>query len=80
MTDNWVLLDLHGKYVRMVYFISGLSIIAGILEISARVSGAPMVTVIRGEKPFLVRYRKCPVYAETFPRVLFDIFPQRQLQ
>ncbi|NLT23358.1 MAG: prenyltransferase [Syntrophorhabdus sp.] len=30
-TDNWVLLDLHGKYVRMVYFISGLSIIAGIV-------------------------------------------------
>lgn len=30
-TDDWVLLDLHGKYVRMVYFICGLSIIAGIL-------------------------------------------------
>lgn len=30
-TDDWVLLDLHGKYVRMVYFICGLSILAGIL-------------------------------------------------
>ncbi len=30
-TDDWVLLDLHGKYVRMVYFICGLSIIAGIV-------------------------------------------------
>ena len=29
-TDDWVLLDLHGKYVRMVYFICGLSILAGI--------------------------------------------------
>ena len=31
-TDDWVLLDLHGKYVRMVYFICGLSIIAGIIS------------------------------------------------
>jgi len=30
-TDDWVLLDLHGKYVRMIYFICGLSIIAGII-------------------------------------------------
>ncbi len=30
-TSDWVLLDLHGKYIRMVYFICGLSIIAGIL-------------------------------------------------
>lgn len=30
-TDDWVLLDLHGKYVRMVYFVCGLSIIAGIV-------------------------------------------------
>jgi 1,4-dihydroxy-2-naphthoate octaprenyltransferase len=30
-TDNWVLLDQYGKYVRMVYFICGLGIIAGIL-------------------------------------------------
>lgn len=30
-TDDWVLLDQYGKYVRMVYFICGLAIIAGIL-------------------------------------------------
>jgi 1,4-dihydroxy-2-naphthoate polyprenyltransferase len=30
-TDDWVLLDQHGKYIRMLYFINGLSIIAGIL-------------------------------------------------
>ncbi|MHB8108824.1 MAG: UbiA family prenyltransferase [Syntrophorhabdaceae bacterium] len=30
-TDDWVLLDLYGKYVRMVYFICGLSIIAGVV-------------------------------------------------
>jgi 1,4-dihydroxy-2-naphthoate octaprenyltransferase len=30
-TDDWVLLDQYGKYVRMVYFICGLGIIAGIL-------------------------------------------------
>jgi len=30
-TDDWVLLDLHGKYVRMVYFICGLAIMAGIV-------------------------------------------------
>jgi 1,4-dihydroxy-2-naphthoate octaprenyltransferase len=29
-TENWVLLDQYGKYVRMIYFISGLAIIAGI--------------------------------------------------
>ena len=29
-TDDWVLLDQHGKYVRMIYFINGLSIIAGL--------------------------------------------------
>ncbi len=30
--DDWVLLDLHGKYVRMAYFICGLAIIAGIIS------------------------------------------------
>ena len=30
-TGNWVLLDQYGKYVRMIYFICGLSIIAGIV-------------------------------------------------
>jgi 1,4-dihydroxy-2-naphthoate octaprenyltransferase len=30
-TDDWVLLDQYGKYVRMVYFICGIAIIAGIL-------------------------------------------------
>lgn len=30
-TENWVLLDDHGSYVRIIYFISGLSIIAGIV-------------------------------------------------
>jgi 1,4-dihydroxy-2-naphthoate octaprenyltransferase len=30
-TTDWVLLDQHGKYVRMIYFICGLAIIAGIL-------------------------------------------------
>lgn len=30
-TGNWVLLDRYGKYVRMIYFICGLSIIAGII-------------------------------------------------
>jgi 1,4-dihydroxy-2-naphthoate octaprenyltransferase len=29
-TDDWVLLDQHGKYVRMIYFINGVSIIAGL--------------------------------------------------
>jgi len=29
-TDDWVLLDQYGKYVRIVYFINGISIIAGI--------------------------------------------------
>ncbi len=29
-TENWVILDQHGKYVRMIYFICGLAIIAGI--------------------------------------------------
>ncbi|PKN69364.1 MAG: 1,4-dihydroxy-2-naphthoate prenyltransferase [Deltaproteobacteria bacterium HGW-Deltaproteobacteria-10] len=31
ITTNWVLLDQHGKYVRMIYFICGLAIIAGII-------------------------------------------------
>jgi len=31
-TDDWVLLDLYGKYVRMVYFVCGLAITAGILS------------------------------------------------
>jgi hypothetical protein len=31
-TDDWVLLDLYGKYVRMVYFVCGLAIIVGILS------------------------------------------------
>ncbi len=30
-TDDWVLLDQYGKYVRMIYFICGLAIIAGII-------------------------------------------------
>ncbi len=30
-TDDWVLLDGYGKYVRSLYFINGLSIIAGLL-------------------------------------------------
>jgi 1,4-dihydroxy-2-naphthoate octaprenyltransferase len=30
-TENWILLDQYGKYVRMVYFVCGLSIIAGII-------------------------------------------------
>ncbi len=30
-TDDWVLLDQYGKYVRMVYFICGIAIIAGII-------------------------------------------------
>jgi 1,4-dihydroxy-2-naphthoate octaprenyltransferase len=30
-TDDWVLLDQYGKYVRIIYFINGISIIAGIL-------------------------------------------------
>lgn len=30
-TDDWVLLDQHGKYVRLIYFICGLAIIAGII-------------------------------------------------
>jgi 1,4-dihydroxy-2-naphthoate polyprenyltransferase len=30
-TADWVLLDQYGKYVRMIYFICGLAIIAGIL-------------------------------------------------
>jgi 1,4-dihydroxy-2-naphthoate polyprenyltransferase len=30
-TDDWVLLDQYGKYVRILYFINGLSIIAGVL-------------------------------------------------
>ena len=29
-TDNWVLLDRYGKYVRMLYFINGIVIIAGL--------------------------------------------------
>lgn len=29
-TEDWVLLDQYGKYVRMVYFICGLAIIAGL--------------------------------------------------
>ncbi len=29
--DNWVLLDQYGKYVRFVYFVCGLAVIAGIL-------------------------------------------------
>jgi len=31
-TDDWVLLDQYGKYVRIVYFINGISIIAGIWQ------------------------------------------------
>jgi 1,4-dihydroxy-2-naphthoate polyprenyltransferase len=31
-TDDWVLLDEYGKYVRIAYFINGLSIIAGIVR------------------------------------------------
>lgn len=30
-TDDWVLLDGYGKYIRMIYFICGLAIIAGII-------------------------------------------------
>ncbi|MGV8056939.1 MAG: 1,4-dihydroxy-2-naphthoate octaprenyltransferase [Smithellaceae bacterium] len=30
-TDDWVLLDQYGKYVRLIYFICGLAIIAGII-------------------------------------------------
>lgn len=30
-TKDWILLDQYGKYVRMIYFICGLAIIAGIL-------------------------------------------------
>lgn len=30
-TEDWVLLDQHGKYVRMLYFFNGLSIIFGVL-------------------------------------------------
>ncbi|HVN97875.1 MAG TPA: 1,4-dihydroxy-2-naphthoate octaprenyltransferase [Syntrophorhabdaceae bacterium] len=30
-TDEWVLLDRYGKYVRIAYFINGLAIIAGLL-------------------------------------------------
>lgn len=30
-TEDWVLLDQHGKYVRIIYFICGLAIIAGII-------------------------------------------------
>jgi 1,4-dihydroxy-2-naphthoate octaprenyltransferase len=29
-TDDWVLLDQYGKYVRILYFINGLCIIAGL--------------------------------------------------
>ena len=29
-TDDWVLLDQYGKYVRIIYFINGMAIIAGI--------------------------------------------------
>jgi 1,4-dihydroxy-2-naphthoate octaprenyltransferase len=29
-TDDWVLLDEYGKYVRIIYFINGIAIIAGI--------------------------------------------------
>jgi 1,4-dihydroxy-2-naphthoate octaprenyltransferase len=29
-TGNWVLLDQYGKYVRMLYFINGMVIIAGL--------------------------------------------------
>jgi len=31
-TDDWLLLDQYGKYVRIVYFINGVSIILGILR------------------------------------------------
>lgn len=30
-TEDWILLDQYGKYVRMIYFICGLAIIAGII-------------------------------------------------
>jgi 1,4-dihydroxy-2-naphthoate octaprenyltransferase len=30
-TEDWVLLDQHGKYVRMLYFFNGLAIILGVL-------------------------------------------------
>jgi 1,4-dihydroxy-2-naphthoate octaprenyltransferase len=30
-TDDWVLLDQHGKYVRILYFFNGLAIILGVL-------------------------------------------------
>ncbi len=30
-TEDWVLLDQYGKYVRLVYFVCGLAIIAGLL-------------------------------------------------
>ncbi len=30
-TDNWVLLDRYGKHVRMLYFINGCAIIAGLI-------------------------------------------------
>jgi 1,4-dihydroxy-2-naphthoate polyprenyltransferase len=31
-TDDWVLLDQYGKYVRIIYFINGIAIIAGIVR------------------------------------------------
>jgi 1,4-dihydroxy-2-naphthoate octaprenyltransferase len=30
-TDDWVLLDQHGKYIRMLYFFNGLAIVLGVL-------------------------------------------------
>ena len=33
-TGNWVLLDRYGKYVRMLYFVNGIAIIAGLLLVS----------------------------------------------
>jgi 1,4-dihydroxy-2-naphthoate octaprenyltransferase len=30
MTDNWVMLDQYGKYVRMIYFINGCAILAAL--------------------------------------------------
>ena len=30
-TEDWVLLDQYGKYVRMLYFFNGLAIILGVL-------------------------------------------------
>ncbi len=31
-TDDWVVLDQYGKYVRIAYFINGVAIIAGIVR------------------------------------------------